>query len=121
MSLTLIVTGGRDWRDSGYVFRVLTQIDEKEGIAEIVEGGATGVDSYARNWARQNKVPHRTFEANWKTHGLAAGPIRNEQMANYALGKDFRKCVVFPGGRGTANMRKNAEKLGIEIIDASTL
>lgn len=119
MAYSMIVTGGRDWRDAGYVSRILTQIHEKEGIAEIVEGGATGVDRYARNWARRNNIPCRTFVADWQKHGRAAGPIRNEQMAHYALGNYFRKCVVFPGGKGTANMREIAEKHGIEIIDVS--
>jgi predicted Rossmann-fold nucleotide-binding protein len=36
-------------------------------------------------------------------------------MAEYA-----EAVVLFPGGRGTASMRREAEKAGIQIYDFST-
>jgi len=47
-------------------------------------------------------------------HGRAAGPVRNAQML--AEGKpDF--VVAFPGGRGTADMCKQARARGVKVVE----
>jgi hypothetical protein len=58
-----------------------------------------------------NRVPVKQFPADWNKYGKAAGPIRNAQMAKYA-----DAVILFPGGRGTANMRKLAKEHGLEIL-----
>ena len=54
----------------------------------------------------------KRFPADWDKHGRAAGPIRNAQMARYA-----DAVALFPGGRGTASMRRVAEKAGITVYE----
>lgn len=72
------------------------------GITEVVSGGAPGVDEAGARWARGKHLPVKRFPANWDKHGKAAGPIRNEQMAEYA---DAAICVFLNGeSRGTADM-----------------
>jgi len=78
----------------------------------IITGGATGADSYANDWAYANDVPCKVFRADWKKHGRAAGPIRNKQMI--VEGKPDL-VLAFPGGKGTANMVKQAQEHGIEV------
>lgn len=80
-------------------------------ISEVVSGGALGVDIGGEQWARTKGIPVRRFPADWATHGKAAGPIRNAQMAEYA-----DAVVLFPGGRGTANMRSEAKKAGLTFF-----
>lgn len=53
----------------------------------------------------------KRFPADWKSHGRAAGPIRNEPMAEYADG-----VALFPGGRGTASMKREAAKRGLRVF-----
>lgn len=106
--MKLIIAGGRDY--------CLTETDtqglDRIPISEVVSGGAPGADASGESYAHFNGLPVRKFPADWQTHGKAAGPIRNRQMAEYADG-----VALFPGGRGTASMFAEAQKAGIEIFD----
>lgn len=105
-----IIAGGRDIQPRIHYIAWLDAHVPK-GTTEIVSGGAKGADTLGEWWAEKEKLDVTRFPADWKTHGRAAGPIRNKQMAEYA---DY--LVVFPGGGGTANMIKEAEKRGLPII-----
>ncbi len=49
--------------------------------------------------------------AKWETYGKAAGPIRNREM----LLNLPALVVAFPGGKGTADMVRQAERAGIPV------
>lgn len=56
---------------------------------EVVSGGAKGADASGEKFALAHKrlgCKLKTIPAAWDTYGKAAGPVRNEQMANYADG-----------------------------------
>ena len=109
--MKLIIAGGRKYRltadDAAYLDGLF--------IEEIVSGGATGADSGGEAYATHRGLNVKRFPADWDAYGKAAGPIRNRQMAEYADG-----VVLFPGGRGTASMAREARKAGIRIFDRST-
>lgn len=111
-NLRLIVCGGRDYADRDHVFATLDHIHAQRNIALIIEGGATGADRLAREWAQDRGVPFRTEPANWTQFGRAAGPLRNARML--ALEPDG--VVAFPGGRGTENMVRQAEEDGVPVM-----
>lgn len=46
----------------------------------IIVGGATGVDTWAADAARACGLLVEEMPADWRTHGVAAGHIRNQQM-----------------------------------------
>jgi hypothetical protein len=48
--------------------------------------GSKGPDTVGEHWARQNGIKVSRFPANWKLYKGAAGPIRNQQMGDYADG-----------------------------------
>lgn len=106
--MAVIVAGGRDYQFTADDIAKLERIP----VREVVSGGATGADRCGEQWAESRGIPVKQFPADWKTHGRAAGPIRNRQMAEYA-----DAVALFPGGRGTASMAKEAEKAGIAIYD----
>ena len=108
--MKLIIAGGRDYDLTVGDFSSL--MDLMPRVTEVVSGGATGVDQQGEMWADFYGFPIKRFPADWRTHGKAAGPIRNAEMAAYA-----DAVALFPGGRGTASMRREAEKAGIEIFD----
>jgi hypothetical protein len=111
--VTSLVTGGRDYSDSGCVYRYLTQL--KPDV--IVHGAATGADSLADAWAKHYDVPVKRYPADWHAHGRAAGPKRNQQMI------DCEKpdvVLAFPGGKGTADLVRRAERAGIRVIRAAS-
>lgn len=80
----------------------------------IIEGGAKGVDNVALDWALCNFCTYETYEADWTTHNKATGPIRNRRILEE--GKPDL-VVAFPGGKGTANMVKQAKQAGIKVIE----
>lgn len=102
-----LVCGGRGYADRAFVFATLDVLKP----SAVLNGGAEGADRWAREWASERYVTCTTVEADWKTHGRAAGPIRNRAM----LGFRPDLVLAFPGGRGTANMVDEARKAGVPV------
>lgn len=108
--LKAIVCGGRNWRGRAAVWRVLSQIQP----TSVIEGGCpTGADKYAREWARDHSVGLLTVPAEWDKYGKAAGPLRNKRM----LAEAPDVVIAFPGGRGTADMVRQARAAGVRVIE----
>ena len=111
--MKVICAGGRYYANFDLIYTYMSNLHECFGFTELVSGGCpTGVDYFGELWAKERGVPTKVFPANWDEHGKSAGPIRNWDMATYA-----DMCVLFPGGKGTANMRKCALELCDSIID----
>jgi len=112
--MRVIVCGGRDYPDDAHVWRTLDALDDEHGIRALAHGGATGADDHAGRWAEISRIEHRVFRADWKKHGKAAGPRRNQKMLD-----EFKPDVVvaFPGGRGTADMVRRAIDSGVRVIN----
>ena len=51
-----------------------------EDTDEILSGGARGIDSGVKKWARENGVPLREFLPDYKRYGKAAPIRRNAEM-----------------------------------------
>jgi hypothetical protein len=96
------------------VFRALDLIHAETPITELMQGGAAGVDAFARDWAATNSVKRYVCRADWTTHGRAAGPIRNARMLEWKPDA----LIAFPGGPGTANMTMQAKAAGVRVIEA---
>jgi len=107
----VLVCGGRDYADRAFLFYTLSA---EPDITAIIQGGARGADEMAKEWAGANGVACEEFKANWAQYGRAAGPMRNARM----LG-DGKPDVVFafPGGRGTADMIRQARKAGVKVVE----
>lgn len=117
MSARVLVCGGRDYSGTPSVASVLDGLLESDGIACIIQGGATGADADARAWAMRNDVAYLTVQAAWEQHGKAAGPLRNARMLRE--GKPTL-VVAFPGGRGTADMVRKAKAAGVPVREIQT-
>ena len=78
---------------------------------------ARGADMFGRKVALESGLTVKEFPADWNVHGRAAGMIRNAQMADYASEVPGSICVLFPGGKGTANMKRTALRKGLHVID----
>lgn len=87
-------------------------------ITTLIHGGARGADEGAARWGESEHLRVVAFHADWKKHGKAAGPIRNARMI--AEGKPD-VVIAFPGGRGTADMVRQAEAAGIPVVRAQSL
>ena len=76
----IVVTGDRCYSDVDLISEVLGIYRKKYPKLEIIQGGATGVDTIALTYAQHFKIPCQSFKANWKMWGRAAGPLRNQEM-----------------------------------------
>lgn len=113
MSITVIVCGSRYATNPDPVNAALDQLHARSGITLLRHGAARGVDTLAAAWAARNNVPTRAYPADWDTHGRAAGPLRNTEMARD--GADL--LLAFPGGKGTANMVATARRHDIAVLE----
>jgi len=116
----VLVCGGRDYDNRERLFKVLDKALKAATLAErsftLVHGGARGADSLAGLWAsiRQEYVTVRVYEADWQTHGRAAGPIRNKKMFT---SEQPDVIIAFKGGNGTAHMMKIGREAGVPVYE----
>jgi len=86
------------------------------GVRNAAHRIALGADGIGEAWAKDHAIPVRRFYADWDEYGLAAGPRRNREMAEYA-----DAVIALPGGRGTKSMVAEAIKIGKPVYDARNL
>lgn len=105
-----LVCGGRDYGEKLHLFAILDLF----GPTRVIHGAARGADTLAGDWARQRGVGCSVFPADWAGYGPKAGHLRNAQMLREGQ-PDL--VLAFPGGRGTANMIKQARAAGVPTIE----
>jgi len=136
--MRVIITGSRKYDNPAAVNAALTDLYESLPPTErlvLIEGGATGADELAGNWAESrrewgHRVDHERYYALWsgpcrdtcrpghrrkRPNGSdycpAAGTYRNQRMVD--LGADV--VLAFPGGTGTADLCRRARAAGIDV------
>ena len=83
--------------------------DYTSGASEIVSGGARGVDSCAREYARRAGIKLTEILPDYGRYGRAAPIRRNEQIVDYA----DSVVVIWDGhSRGSLSVIKYARKVG---------
>lgn len=110
--MRVIVAGGRDFQPTEEHSIWLKEKLLELKAAEIVCGMAKGADLFGFKIAKEMKLPIKEFPANWNKYGNLAGPIRNSEMA-----KNADACILFPGGKGTANMKTLAQLNELIIVE----
>lgn len=117
MSIRVLVTGSRYLDNERLVATAL--LNYTKGIPKnqitVVHGGAPGCDTLAGMAASRLGMQVEVHPADWKTHGKAAGPLRNKHMVD--LGADI--CLAFPVGdsRGTRGCMRLAKEAGIPVYN----
>jgi hypothetical protein len=114
--MRVIVCGGRNFQDKEYCFEKLNELIGQLDDVEIVSGHAKGADTFGEEYALQNSLKVSVFKPDWKKYGRAAGPIRNKEMYQYALG-DKPMVIAFWDGnsKGTKSMIDIASKDGAKV------
>ncbi len=77
----------------------------------IISGHAIGADTLGERFATENNLDCELYPADWKSHGRAAGPIRNKKMAEVV-----DALIAFWNGesKGSVKMIKLAKEHGLK-------
>ena len=112
--MRILVCGGREWTDGGWILRVLAQHDKN---TVVIEGDARGADRLAGLAADQLGFAKEVYPANWAEHGKRAGYLRNTQMlveGKPDLVYAFHSNIAT--SKGTAMMVRIAAEAGVKVI-----
>lgn len=109
----VIIAGSRDFNDYDLLeerCKEVLRLYMAFRNVTIISGHATGADTLGERFAKEYRLKSLIFPAQWQKHGRAAGPIRNQEMANMA-----DAVIAFWDGksRGTKNMIDLAEAKGL--------
>ena len=108
-----IISGGRHFCDGALFYKVVAKMMEnllEEGeTIEIYQGGATGADLMARNFAASHRIKCTSFPALWDVYGKNALEKRDTKMMKNA---DFMLVFWNGNSKGTKHMIKEMNKLG---------
>lgn len=107
-----IIAGSRSINQYVVVDHAIQESGWADEIAEVVSGGAPGVDALGEEWAYKNHRHLIVFPADWDMYGKSAGIRRNLQMAGYAT----HLVAVWDGkSKGTKHMIDAAKKEGLKV------
>ena len=119
MSNYILIAGSRDFENRNIFAGVLLQfMVENDPLEEyvIVEGGARGVDTMAREFAEVNGLQVKEFKPNWEKYGRAAGPKRNDEMTKFVAENNGKALYFWDGeSKGTKQCIISARKRGIPV------
>ncbi len=112
MTKRIVVAGTRSYNNydeaKAYIDFCISEI-RKEFTLVFLSGECRGADLLGERYARENGFAIERYPADWETYGRAAGPMRNEQMAQAA---DYVICFWDGRSRGTKSMIEYAKKHG---------
>lgn len=112
--MKVLVCGGRNFFDKVMVWTALDKLHREHGFTVLIHGAASGADTLAGLWAKNQGVTECIYAADWRMHGASAGPIRNQKMLDHGCPK---LVVAFPGGPGTSDMVSRAKAAGVRVIE----
>lgn len=107
-----IIAGSRTITEVEVIISALLGCPFTSEISEVVSGTAKGVDLLGEQVAKATGIPIKRFPANWEQYGKAAGPIRNNEMAEYA---DALVAIWDGKSSGTKHMIDSAKSKGLNV------
>jgi len=112
--MKLIIAGSRDIHEARNIIDVMILGEDILQLPEeVINGGCWGVDMAGMIWAKGYAISIKTFSPDWTRYGKSAGPIRNEQMAEYA---DALLAIWDGESKGTWDMIKRADKHELKML-----
>lgn len=117
MSLTLAVSGDRNYKNVALVWQALTGLHKKYDC--LMHGDCpTGADLMCKVIARGLGYEIIPFPADWDKYGLAAGPIRNQEMVDAKPDALLWFHGYIKGSKGTKDCIVRAEAARIRVVQA---
>ena len=125
--MKVIVAGGRHFRGTLKHKKWLIKTLRRLNATILVWGCCEGADAFGYKVAKSIGMKDAKFPADWydfsepcfikidkrgRKYNALAGFNRNAKMAEFA-----DACILFPGGNGTSDMRKQAQKNNLTIVN----
>lgn len=112
MGSYILVAGSRNFANAERLAKILEENVKPDDT--IIEGGANGVDTMAKEWAVARGIQVVEINAEWGRYGRAAGPKRNDAMTSYTAESGGRAVFIWDGkSKGTRQCIESARKRGI--------
>jgi len=111
--MKVIIAGSRTFTDYKKLCEICDPFLKDQTIIEIISGAYyKGADLLGVKYAAERGFRLTKFPADWKRLGRAAGPKRNQQMANYA-----DALIAFWDGnsKGTKHMLQLAKSNHLKV------
>lgn len=108
--MRVVIAGGRDYQFTPEDVAFLDALHAINRFSAVLSGAAKGADECGEKWAESRGIRVEHYPADWVGLGRKAGPIRNQKMAVRADG-----AILFPGGKGTASMRRCAKEVSLTV------
>ncbi len=86
----------------------------KNEIAQVISGGAKGVDTLAARWAKENGKNLTEYKPDYKRYGIKAPLVRNREIVKRA---DIVFILWDGNSTGTIYTRAEALRQGKPIIE----
>lgn len=88
--MKVLICGSRKYTNPNLVQQAIEGFQDDElghgKITSIISGGARGIDTLARNYAKYHDIPFTEYPADWNKYGKSAGYKRNIVMIDVADG-----------------------------------
>jgi hypothetical protein len=114
----VLMFGDRNYKHRSAVRREMRKLIRRHGTANllIIEGGAPGADTMAKNEAMIQDVHCADIKALWDTRHRAAGPQRNKVMLSLEPNEGIGFHEDIEGSsKGSKDMRDRLEEAGIKV------
>lgn len=112
--MRLIIAGSRSFTERLAAPLLDVGLAHFRDVTEVVSGGARGPDAAGERWARRRGIPVRRFLPDWSL-GKVAGPLRNQEMLEYAA-PDGHLVALWDGySNGTLDMITRARRAGLRV------
>ena len=112
----ILICGDRKWSNFQVILDELAKEHKREPVEVIIHGAAEGADTLGGYAAERLGIPVLPFPADWRTHGRAAGPIRNRTQfkeGRPTLGLAFHDFL--DNSKGTKDMVEVMRAAGVPV------
>ena len=111
----VLISGDRNGIDGAIIEREVRALIGRHGKTHLIGigGGASGVDLQCELTFKRHSVHFARVDALWDTRYRGAGPQRNTAMLGLQPDELIAFHIDIKNSKGTKDMVKQAEKLGI--------
>lgn len=92
--MKLAIVGSRSINNDELVIDFINECyPNLSGINLVISGGASGVDTIAEKYAKENKIKTKIFKPDWEKYGEQAHSIRNSNIISAC-----KECIIIWDG-----------------------